>query len=47
MRVQTQEEIENIIKNDRNSGNTYVFMGAGNVSGVAHAIADDLKKMEK
>ena len=47
VRVQTQEEIENIIKNDRNSGNTYVFMGAGSVSGVAHAIADDLKKMEK
>ena len=47
VRVQTQEEIEDIIKNDRNSGNTYVFMGAGSVSGVAHAIADDLKKMEK
>ena len=41
------EEIEDIIKNDRNSGNTYVFMGAGSVSRVAHAIADDLKKMEK
>ena len=47
VRVQTQEEIEDIIKNDRNSGNTYVFMGAGSVSRVAHAIADDLKKMEK
>ena len=47
VRVQTQEEIESIIKNDRNSGNTYVFMGAGSVSRVAHAIADDLKKMEK
>ena len=46
VRVQTQEEIEDIIKNDRNSGNTYVFMGAGSVSRVAHEIADDLKKME-
>ena len=46
VRVQTQEEIESIIKNDRNSGNTYVFMGAGSVSRVAHEIADDLKKME-
>ena len=46
VRVQTQEEIEDIIKNDRNSGNTYVFMGAGSVSRVAHVIADDLKKME-
>ena len=47
VRVQTQEEIENIIKNDRNSGNTYVFMGAGSVSRVAHEIANDLRKMEK
>lgn len=46
VRVQTQEEIEDIIKNDRNSGNTYVFMGAGSVSRVAHEIADDLKKMK-
>ena len=46
VRVQTQEEIEDIIKNDRNSGNTYVFMGAGSVSRVAHEIANDLKKME-
>lgn len=46
VRVQTQEEIEDIIKKDRNSGNTYVFMGAGSVSRVAHEIADDLKKME-
>ena len=46
VRVQTQEEIESIIKKDRNSGNTYVFMGAGSVSRVAHEIADDLKKME-
>ena len=44
--MQTQEEIESIIKKDRNSGNTYVFMGAGSVSRVAHEIADDLKKME-
>ena len=47
VRVQTQEEIEEIIKNDTNSGNTYVFMGAGSVSKVAHEIADDLRKMEK
>ena len=46
VRVQTQEEIESIIKKDRNSGNTYVCMGAGSVSRVAHEIADDLKKME-
>jgi len=46
VRVQTQEEIESIIKKDRNSGNTYVFMGAGSVSRVAHEIADDLKEME-
>ena len=47
VRVQTQEEIEEIIKNDTNSGNTYVFMGAGSVSKVAHEIANDLRKMEK
>ena len=45
VRVQTQEEIEDIIKNDKNSGNTYVFMGAGSVSKIAHEIANDLKKM--
>ena len=43
--MQTQEEIEDIIKNDKNSGNTYVFMGAGSVSKIAHEIANDLKKM--
>ena len=47
VRVQTQEEIEEIIKNDTNSGNTYVFMGAGSVSKVAHEIANDLRKMKK
>ena len=46
VRVQTQEEIEEIIKKDRNNGNTYVFMGAGSVSKVAHEIANDLRKME-
>ena len=45
VRVQTQQEIEEIIKNDKDSGNTYVFMGAGSVSKVAHEIANDLKKM--
>ena len=44
--MQTQEEIEEIIKNDRDNGNTYVFMGAGSVSKVAHEIANDLRKME-
>ena len=42
--INSQEEI---IKNDTNSGNTYVFMGAGSVSKVAHEIANDLRKMEK
>ena len=45
--MQTQEEIENIIKNDKDSGNTYVFMGAGSVSRIAHEIANDLRNMEK
>ena len=39
------KEVSDIIKNDKNSGNTYVFMGAGSVSKIAHEIANDLKKM--
>ena len=45
VRVQTKEEIENLLKNGKDSGNTYVFMGAGSVSKLAHEIAQDLEKL--
>ena len=45
VRVQTKEEIENLLKSGKDSGNTYVFMGAGSVSKLAHEIAQDLEKL--
>ncbi|MDO5088719.1 MAG: UDP-N-acetylmuramate--L-alanine ligase [Leptotrichiaceae bacterium] len=43
VKVYTEKEIEELIKNDRNSNNSYVFMGAGSVSKLAHEIKDILK----
>lgn len=43
VKVYTEKEIEELIKNDRNSNNSYVFMGAGSVSKLAHEIKNTLK----
>lgn len=42
VKVTTEEEIEKIVEESKNSGNTFVFMGAGSVSKVAHNIVDKL-----
>jgi UDP-N-acetylmuramate--L-alanine ligase len=46
VKVTTEEEIEKIVEESKNSGNTFVFMGAGNVSKVAHNIVDKLNTDE-
>lgn len=46
VKVTTEEEIEKIVKESKNSGNTFVFMGAGSVSKVAHNIVDKLNADE-
>lgn len=46
VKVTTEEEIEKIVEESKNSGNTFVFMGAGSVSKVAHNIVDKLNANE-
>ncbi len=46
VKVTTEEEIEKIVEESKNSGNTFVFMGAGSVSKVAHNIVDKLNADE-
>ena len=46
VKVTTEEEIEKIVEESENSGNTFVFMGAGSVSKVAHNIVDKLNANE-
>ena len=46
VKVTTEEEIEKIVEESENSGNTFVFMGAGSVSKVAHNIVDKLNADE-
>ena len=46
VKVTTEEEIEKIVEESKNSGNTFVFMGAGSVSKVAHNIVDKLNSNE-
>lgn len=42
-KVCTEEEIEEIIIKNKKSGNTYIFMGAGSVSKMAHNVKNKLK----
>ena len=42
-RVCNEAEIEEIIRNNKETNNTYIFMGAGSVSKLAHEIIDRLK----
>lgn len=46
VKVTTEEEIEKIVEESKNSGNTFVFMGAGSISKVAHNIVDKLNANE-
>lgn len=46
VKVTTEEEIEKIVEESKNSGNTFMFMGAGSVSKVAHNIVDKLNANE-
>ena len=46
VKVTTEEEIEKIVEESKDSGNTFVFMGAGSVSKVAHNIVDKLNADE-
>lgn len=46
VKVTTEEEIEKIVEESKNSGNTFVFMGAGSISKVAHNIVDKLNADE-
>ena len=46
VKVTTEEEIEKIVEESKNSGNTFVFMGAGSVSKVANNIVDKLNANE-
>lgn len=46
VKVTTEEEIEKIVEESKNSENTFVFMGAGSVSKVAHNIVDKLNADE-
>ena len=46
VKVTTEEETEKIVEESKNSGNTFVFMGAGSVSKVAHNIVDKLNADE-
>ncbi len=43
VKVCTEEEIEEIVRNRRDTGDTFVFMGAGSVSKLAHEIKEKLK----
>ena len=42
-RVCNEAEIEEMIRNSKGIDNTYIFMGAGSVSKLAHEIIDRLK----
>ena len=42
-RVCSEAEIEEMIRNNRETDDTYIFMGAGSVSKLAHDIIDRLK----
>lgn len=42
--VLKEDEIEELIIKNKNSGNTYIFMGAGSVSKMAHNIKDKISK---
>ena len=43
VKVYTEEEIQNLVKSHENSNRSYVFMGAGSVSKLAHQIKSTLK----
>mgnify|MGYP000033825676 CR=1 FL=1 len=42
-RVCSEEEIEEMIRNNKDTNDTYIFMGAGSISKLAHDIIDRLK----
>ena len=43
VKVYTEEEIQDLVKSHENSNRSYVFMGAGSVSKLAHQIKSTLK----
>ena len=43
VKVYSEEEIQKLVKENQNSNKSYVFMGAGSVSKLAHEIKSTLK----
>ena len=43
VKVCNNDEIEKIVRNNDKTGKTYIFMGAGSVSKLAHEIKEKLK----